>query len=77
MVKLRFEPFPSGPETVENRPISYSDVEYTRYLDFCGKHSDCGSYIRVEFSFSGIGTGVDVECDGCGAREDLTHYESW
>lgn len=77
MVKLKFEPFPDEIEAVENRPIPYSDVEYSRYLDFCGKHSDCGSYVRVEFSFSGIGTGVNASCEECGTREDLTHYESW
>ena len=48
--------------------------KFMREHKLCQRQDD-----RFVFSwtFSGIGTGMDIECNVCKKKEDITNYDRW
>jgi len=62
--------------------VSLTDTEIKSIHEFVYAHvvlKHCSrSDIRIKFKKGGgIGTGLDIKCKSCGARKDITDYDSW
>ena len=61
--------------------IKLTEKQTVEYQKFCDEHSNpdfkIGGIKRLIFVNTGIGWSASVECPLCGAKKDLTDYETW
>ena len=62
--------------------LKYSEKEVADMEKFKKKHRKCsghqsGSFIYAYSDSNGIGCSYWIECEACGAKENVTDVESW
>lgn len=62
-----------------------NEAEQTAANDFIEKHLTCvkehpttiGGSISYTFTPTGVGTGVEIQCNICKTKTDITDYGNW
>ena len=63
---------------VDMATFKLNDYELKKANEFKEKHMKEGHmFFSYQFRPTGIGIGVDIVCDVCGEKEDITDYASW
>ena len=60
-----------------------NDVEQKRIEEFCIVHKGCVTIDAMGMKFTyhvtpgGIGTAIEIECNKCGKKKNITDFDSW
>ena len=60
--------------TIMSKGLDLNEVEERRALEFSAKH--CGQIYYKVWNM-GIGTKINICCEGCGLEQDITDYDCW
>ena len=57
--------------------IRITKMQHDMVKEFNVKHRPCMSSKRIIIGSSGIGPIMDIECEKCGEKEDITDVDTW
>lgn len=57
-----------------SKGLDLNDIESARADEFIKQH--CGQ-IHYKVWYTGVGTKINICCEGCGLEQDISDYDSW